>query len=183
MLIPILGVEANGHTDKLYVYGYDEDAPVDDEGPTIKRFTLNSDSFRDGSVIGSTPVVYAEVYDDSGINISAVGLGHTMTLVLDGKESISGVADYYVPYPDDSRGGNISYLMPRVEPGEHTLDLIVWDNAGNSSKASLNFVVGARETTVIYDLTTDRNPASSSVVFVRLPPSSPNRDGVHNRRF
>ncbi len=160
------GVEANGHTDKLYVYGYDEDAPVDDEGPTIKRFTLNSDSFRDGSVIGSTPVVYAEVYDDSGINISAVGLGHTMTLVLDGKESISGVADYYVPYPDDSRGGNISYLMPRVEPGEHTLDLIVWDNAGNSSKASLNFVVGAHETTVIYDLTTDKNPASSSVVFM-----------------
>lgn len=160
------GVEANGHTDKLYVYGYDENAPEDNQGPEIKRFTLNNDSFRDGSSVSSSPLVLAEVSDESGINMSSSGMGHSMLLMLDGKKSLSDVVDYYMPYPGDPSGGTISYLLSGIEPGEHTLDLMVWDNAGNSSKASLRFAVGAHESTVIYGLTTDKNPASDNVTFM-----------------
>lgn len=160
------GLEANGHTDKFYVYGFDENAPEDIQGPEIKRFTLNSDAFRDGGAVSSTPLVLADLTDDSGINISSLGIGHSMSLTLDGKREYSDVANYFVPTNGDPTSGSISYLMPQIEPGDHTLDLQVWDNAGNSSKATLRFSVGAHGNTVIYGLTTDKNPASTSVVFM-----------------
>lgn len=159
------GMEVNGHTDCLYVYGLDEDAAADTQGPDISRFTLNNDNFRDGGSVNSTPLVLANFSDPSGINISNIGIGHAMTLTLDRKTHLSDVATYYTPTPDDPTSGSISYLMPQIEPGEHTLDFTVWDNAGNSSAASITFTVGAHASTVIYGLTTDRNPATTNVTF------------------
>lgn len=159
------GVEVNGHTDRLYVYGFDEDIADDTQGPDISRFTLNSDGFRDGGAVNSTPLVLADFSDPSGINISNIGIGHTMTLTLDGKTHLTDVATYYTPTPDDPTSGSVSYLMPQIDPGQHTLDFTVWDNAGNSSTRSISFTVGAHASTVIYGLTTDRNPATTSVTF------------------
>lgn len=159
------GVEANGHTDRLFVYGFDESAPEDNDGPVISRFTLNSDSFQDGGAVNSTPLVLASFSDDSGINTSSVGIGHAMTLILDGKKTLSDVANFYVPSLSDPCSGSLSYLLDQVEPGDHTLDLTVWDNAGNFSSASLRFTVAAHASPVISSLSSDANPAKAGVTF------------------
>lgn len=158
--------EANGQTDKLYVYGYDETAPDDNEGPVISGFTLNNETFRDGSAVNSSPLVLATISDESGINTSQVGIGHSLTLTLDGKKTYSDVSNFFTPSSEDPRSGSISYLLEDIEPGNHTLTLTAWDNAGNHSTSSLSFSVGAHANPVIYGLTTDKNPATTSVTFI-----------------
>lgn len=159
------GAEANGSTERLYVYGYPEIENPDTDGPSIKEFYLNHAGFTDGSLVNSTPVAYASFYDPSGINLSDSGIGHKITLRIDGRTSLDDVNSYYVPDSSDSSGGSVAYPLPELEPGVHELELTVWDNANNPSTRSINFNVGVTNAPAIVDMTTDVNPAKTAVVF------------------
>lgn len=159
------GREANGACDHFYVYGYDSDAEPDTEGPEITRFVLNGDGFTDGSPVSTSPVVMASFSDASGINVSDAGIGHRMSLTLDGKKSYEDINQYYLSDPDDSGSGSVTYPLSDLEPGEHKLELTVWDNAGNSSRRALGFQVAVGVNPTIYEISTDCNPARTSVVF------------------
>lgn len=158
-------VEANGHTTGFYIFGMDEEALPDTIGPAIETFYLNTPSFADGSLVGPSPMVMATLYDDSGINVSEGGIGHRITLTLDGKTFYNDVSAYYTPDVSREGAGSIAYPLSDLAAGSHTLELSVWDNANNSSRASLEFNVGANADPVISGLGTDVNPASTSVVF------------------
>lgn len=159
------GVEAHGGTTDLYVYGYDESAPDDNEGPQIHFFGLNREDFEEGTVVHTSPVAMAKVSDDSGINLSDSGIGHQITLTLDGRTYFSDVNSYYTPDTEDFTAGHIAYPLPTLEPGEHTLRLTVWDNANNSASAELTFNVAVSKQPEIYDLRTNVNPAREDVTF------------------
>lgn len=158
------GAEAHGSTEHLYVYGW-TDNTSDKEGPEILSIGLNNSAFKDGTTVNTTPVFLASVRDESGINISQSGIGHQITLTLDGTKTFDDVADYYEPDLEDSSAGDIRYVMPELEPGDHSAALTVWDNAGNSTTATINFRVSLSQRPTIYDVTTDVNPASTSVTF------------------
>ncbi|MDE5903392.1 MAG: type IX secretion system sortase PorU [Muribaculaceae bacterium] len=160
------GREAHGNFSNFYIFGYDDSAEADDKGPEIQLFALNREDFRDGGVVHSSPVVMARVADESGINLSALGIGHQLTLTLDGRTYFDDVNEYYTPDPEDFTAGNILYPLPTLEAGEHTLRLTVWDNANNSSSADLAFTVAASKRPEIYELSTDVNPARDNVNFI-----------------
>lgn len=155
---------ANGKFDDFYIYGLSEGG-ADREGPEITGFTLNTPGFRSGDVVGMQAVAYATMTDRSGINISTQGIGHQISLSLDGKTHFTDVANYYTPVVNDICSGQIVYPLNDLDPGDHTLTLTVWDNANNSSTAELQFRVTADPRPQIYDVRTDANPASSSVTF------------------
>lgn len=159
------GVEANGATEKLYLYGFNDDALTDNEGPEIRRFTLNDDSFRSGDKTHRTPLVLATLADPSGINLSDGGIGHKLTLILDGHTVYDDLVSYYSSDSDERGAGQLSYSLPEVEPGKHTLKLVAWDNVNNSSTAELEFIAEFYRKPTIYDVTTDVNPATTSVRF------------------
>lgn len=160
------GREANGSFEKFYVYGFDENAPDDFDGPSVKEFYLNSADFTDGSPVSPSPILYASFSDPSGINISDSGLGHQMILTLDDGTYFNDVNLYYSPDADDHLSGNIAYPLQGISPGEHTLKLTVWDNANNSTSKELSFYVSASWLPEITKLTTDVNPATTSVNFL-----------------
>lgn len=160
------GREANGSCEKLYAYGYDENAPDDFEGPKIIEFYLNSPNFVNGSQVGPNPVLTAKFRDDSGISVSEAGIGHNITLELDGKTYYDDVAQYYIPDENDSGAGSLTYSLGDVGQGNHTLKFVVWDNANNSSTATLDFSISALWKPTIETLTTDVNPATASVNFI-----------------
>lgn len=160
------GVEANGACDSFYVYGYDENAPADNDGPQIKSFVLNRDDFTDGDLVHTSPVVLASFADESGINLSDAGIGHKITLKLDEATYYDDVNSYFMSDPDDMTSGSIAYPLSDLAPGDHTLQLTVWDNANNSSTSSIAFTVGAAKEPVIYSLDTDVNPARDKVNFL-----------------
>lgn len=159
------GVEAHGSSEDLYIYGYDEESPEDEKGPEIHFFALNREDFNDGDVVHSSPVVKAKISDESGINLSNLGIGHQITLVLDGKTYFDDVSTYYTPDNEDFTAGHILYPLPELATGDHTLRLTVWDNANNSSHADLTFNVAASKRPEIYDLRTNVNPARDNVTF------------------
>ncbi|MDE5790018.1 MAG: type IX secretion system sortase PorU [Muribaculaceae bacterium] len=159
------GEEAHGMTENLYVYGYNEDAAIDDKAPVIESFYLNNPALTNGAVVNANPIVFATFSDESGINVSDAGIGHQMVLTLDGKKVFNDLNIYFTADPSREGAGSICYPLADLEPGKHTLALSVWDNANNSATSKLEFNVGAAVDPVITDLSTNVNPASTSVVF------------------
>ena len=108
------------------------------------------------------PVALAVFSDESGINMSDAGIGHKMSLILDNDKVYDDVSNYFIPDPEDNTKGSIRYPMMNLEPGAHELTLTVWDNANNSSSATINFNVGLNlrpdvtEITTYYDAANDR---------------------------
>ncbi len=160
------GKEANGETQQLYVYGYDEEGDDDTEGPTIEYFYLNTPNFEDGDIVAANPMLYARMSDKSGINLSDAGMGHKISLNVDNTLFFTDLDTYYSPDNEDSHAGTLLYPLSDIEPGAHTLTLTVWDNANNPTQATLNFSIGAAVTPEIIDLGTDVNPATTSVKFI-----------------
>lgn len=148
---PTTKSEANGSTDKLYVYGYDESSQEDSEGPVIESFGVNSVSNTQG-IVHSNPVAIAVFSDESGINISDAGIGHKMTLTLDSRKIYDDVSHYFSPDPTDATKGSIAYPLVNLEPGDHKLSLTVWDNAGNSSSEDISFKVGLNMRPQLYEI-------------------------------
>lgn len=134
--------EANGSTDKLFVYGYDSSSTKDEDGPLIESFIVGSNTSGSSIVMHSDPVAMAVFSDESGINISDAGIGHKMSLTLDSEKVYDDVCLYFIPDAEDETKGSIAYPLHDLAPGDHELTLTVWDNAKNSSKASINFKVG-----------------------------------------
>lgn len=159
------GREANGATDRFIVYGYNADASEDVDGPEIHKFTLNHDGFKDGDLSYKSPVVYATFSDESGINISDAGIGHSLMLTLDGKTVYDDIHNFYSPDLEDSRMGSIMYQLPEIPPGRHELTLSVWDCANNSTYATLTFNVAAVKDPDIYSIDTRYDEAGVDFII------------------
>lgn len=157
--------EAIGVNRDFFVYGYDESVPNDTVPPTIHTLYLNREDFAEGKTVNSTPMVIAEISDDVGINLSSAGIGHEMTITLDGKKTYSDVSLYYTPSDDGTPSGTINYPMSEIADGEHTITLRVWDTNANSASKSITFNVSAGIAPVVYDCYTKVSVASDEVNF------------------
>lgn len=146
------GEEAHGSTESLYVYGEVKTDIEDKEGPKIHNIYINKIGFKDGDLVGPNSVVYVELSDSTGINISESGLGHRMWISIDGKQYFSDVSSYYIPDLTDYRKGNIVYPLKDLADGEHRMELAVYDNANNVSRAEVNFKIGRTGNLVIRSL-------------------------------
>lgn len=161
------GLEANGSNEQFYIYGYDETVENDTIGPDITKFVLNTESFSDGDNVNESPLVIASFYDESGINLSTSGIGHQMTLLLDGTTLYSDVSTYYTPDVSDgtTMGGTINYPLEDLTAGNHTLRLKVWDTFSNSSEKTISFNVVTGLAPEIYDVYTTNSPAYTEANF------------------
>ena len=149
---------------KLYVYGIDEDAVVDTIPPVIESIYLNHPSFVNGGFVNHSPMLIAEISDNHAINMSLAGIGHWMSLSLDeGAVTYNDVSNFYEPRSIDR--GNLYYQLDNLEPGYHTLTLRIWDSAGNSTSSTIEFFVDQTVAPQVFDIYSDRNPASETASF------------------
>lgn len=163
------GAEAVGHYEDLIIGGSSTVAVVDTIGPDIELY-LNSPSFKDGGETHEHPHFFADVYDENGINTAGSGIGHDLMLVVDNKPQWTYVLnEYFTNKNGDYRSGQVSYKMPEMESGAHTLTFRAWDLFNNSSTKSLNFTVVKDMDMSIYSVTTYPNPVSQSgVVTIKI---------------
>lgn len=157
--------EAVGVSRDFYIYGSDSSAATDSVAPVIEYIYMDHESFRPGGVTDATPMLVARVSDDTGINMSTTGVGHSMTLRIDDGTLLTDVASAYIPDEDGTDAGVIRYRLPEVSSGSHTATLKVWDLSGNSAEASVDFYVDARVAPKIFDVYTDSNPVSVEANF------------------
>jgi len=135
---------------------------TDMEGPEVRLF-MNDTAFTSGSSVESDATGLGLLYDESGINAVGLGIGHNMTLTLDG-EAIN-VNDYYESDLDDFTRGSLRYPFSDLALGEHTLSLRAWDVLNQWGYDSIAFVVVAPSTPILEQLLAFPNPFTDQVKF------------------
>ena len=159
-------LEAKGANSNFYIYGYEDELVADTIGPSIIVMNLNDDNFTEGCQVNESPLLLATVADDSGVNFSSAGIGHSMSLTLDGTTSFNDLVSYYTPaYAEQGTLGNITYQLSDLAPGPHTLRLRVWDVYNNMGEKTITFNVVNGLAPEIADVYCAANPASVETSF------------------
>lgn len=158
-------MEANGYNEK-FLLGGKEDLEKDTIGPQIMA-GLNSESFQNGGVVNRTPYFVAKLTDESGINYSGNGIGHDLVLCVDNDVTKTySLNSYYVQEFGDFTKGTVSYVLPELEKGTHTLTFRAWDVLNNTNAITLDFVVDPTVAPNMFNLTASQNPARTSTNFL-----------------
>mgnify|MGYP002621053167 CR=1 FL=1 len=152
--------EAFGAFRDIVVGGFDVNALPDNDGPEVNLY-LNHPSFKPGDVTGASPMLYANVFDPSGINTSGSGIGHDIILIINGNRNEPIVLNgYFQSKPDTYKEGQIVFQLPMLPAGSHQLTLRVWDTHNNSTIVETHFVVGTGSDLKISNFTWSPNPIS-----------------------
>jgi hypothetical protein len=156
---------AHGQTDGFYLTD-SEIATNDSIGPSIFCY-LNSRSFSNGDKVNTTPYFFAELYDESGINASGSSIGHDLELVIDGETSQTyNLNDYFTFNFGDYRSGTVSFSIPTLSYGSHSLQFRAWDVLNNSSVSRLSFVVSDDVSSGNLNVVCTKNPAWDRTSFI-----------------
>ena len=132
--------EATGAFDGFLLGGTEEDLTNDGSGPEIQVY-LNSLDFVSGNKVNETPHLVAILEDTDGIN-TAGNLGHNLTVIIDGEASMTyNLNEYYVSDAGGYTRGTVSFMLPELPDGQHTLMFRAWDMMNNSSVVTVEFEV------------------------------------------
>lgn len=108
--------------------------------PVISEIYLDSPAFADGDVVGASPRLYVRLdADEYGILPSYPVVGKDMTVTIDGGSPLPHVAGCL----SGSADGTYAVECPLgvLPDGRHTLEFRISNTAGQTTHASLNFVV------------------------------------------
>ncbi|PKN78521.1 MAG: hypothetical protein CVU48_08075 [Candidatus Cloacimonetes bacterium HGW-Cloacimonetes-1] len=148
----------NGNTSKVIAYFWDSNrnkdfvnysfpitlsdkavTVVNTDVPSVNIYLDNQD-FRNGDTVGSHPILYANISDANGINITG-SPGHNILLILDNSSQPLSVTDYFAYDLDSYTSGLLTYPMSNLSEGAHTIQLIAFDNFNSPAVANANFLV------------------------------------------
>ncbi|TSJ40140.1 type IX secretion system sortase PorU [Fluviicola chungangensis] len=159
-------IDADGWDSTFVVGGINPNPPVDNVGPELKIY-LNDDSFVNGSISSSNPLLVVEAYDEYGINTVGNGIGHDITAVLDGNTGSPIVLnEYYKSNLDSYQNGKLQYTLRNLAVGQHTLDVKMWDVNNNSSTVRLDFTVTEDQDVQLDHVLNYPNPFTTHTMFM-----------------
>ena len=160
------GIEANGYNEDIPLGGIVDNTDFDKEGPEIFAY-LNDEEFQNGGKVNATPLFVANLMDASGISSSGNGIGHDLSLCIDGRSDLTyNINEYYAHEFGDFTRGSVAFNIPALENGTHSLTFRAWDALNNTSQTSLDFVVDDGMATNIVRLMASQNPAITSTNFM-----------------
>jgi hypothetical protein len=134
--------DAIGHYSNLLVGGTDASVELNEEAPLADLF-MDDETFVYGGYTASTTLFIANLFDDNGINVTNTGIGHEITLVVDGAiEKTIVLNDFYTASVDDYKSGKVEYKFSDLSEGSHHLKLTAWDTHNNPVIEEIEFVVG-----------------------------------------
>ncbi len=133
--------EAAGSDTSIIVGAYSQFAGTDNQPPIVKPY-IDNNKFRSGDIVSADPLLYVELEDNNGINVSGSSIGHDLIAVIDGDWQNPYVLNsFYQTAPNDFTKGSLYYQLSKLEPGKHTITVRAWDVYNNSGEGSIDFVV------------------------------------------
>lgn len=156
--------EACGVYDSFIVGGTSDQISDNAEGPKVSVY-LNEPDFEWGGKVNETPYFVATLEDEDGINTVGNGIGHDLTLVIDGNLTYP-LNEYYVPETGSYKKGKVAFSIPELTEGKHRLEFRSWDILNNSSLTKLEFEVVKGLRPKLFDVTVTESPARESTTFV-----------------
>jgi len=158
-------VDAAGFQDNIMIGGRDENAVDDGIGPKINLF-MNDENFVFGGYTDKEPILLANISDPNGINTVGTGIGHDISAVLDGDVANTIILnDFYSSDLNTFQSGKVRYPFDELSPGNHTVEIKVWDVHNNSNKSLIDFIVAENEELAIERVLNYPNPFTTSTEF------------------
>jgi hypothetical protein len=134
-------LNAVGYDNSVLVGDAASDVAEDAQGPEIDLF-MNDENFVSGGVTDGSPLLFAKLFDENGINTVGSSIGHDLLAVVDeNTEQAIVLNDLYEADLDTYRSGQVRYRLSDLAEGEHTLRLKAWDTHNNSADRTVEFVV------------------------------------------
>ncbi len=157
--------DATGWFEEFTIGGSADTTLNDNAGPDIRLF-LNTNQFVSGGTSNEDPILLAFLSDDNGINTVGTGIGHDVTVTVDGNTSGSIVLnDYYEAETDSYTNGTVRYPFKSLAEGPHTMTLKAWDILNNSSEATIDFVVASSAELALTHVLNYPNPFTTYTEF------------------
>lgn len=154
-----------GYDSGVVIGGFYDGAVADEDAPIVKPY-IGDTLFRNGGITGSSTLLYVQLSDKSGINVSGNGVGHDLVAVLDGDEQHPYILnDYYQTESNTYQRGHVSFPISGLADGPHTFTVKAWDVYNNSGEGTVNFVVGTGGFQ-IHNLMNYPNPFSTITHFI-----------------
>jgi hypothetical protein len=132
------GAIANGNSLNI-IGGLEANPAVDNTPPTINIF-LGDTTFIPADIVGPNTRIVADLFDESGINISSEPTGNEITASIDDGEIII-LNNYYSADLNTYKKGSLNFPLDGLEKGKHTLTLSASDTYNNRKVSSVDFVV------------------------------------------
>jgi hypothetical protein len=156
--------DGNGSFANIHFNGTENVSTSDRKGPDIRLY-LENEKFTEGAKVSLNPLLMVYVVDENGINSSGFGIGHDITLEIDGNAaSRVNLNDFYTADAATWKSGAILYLLSELSPGPHSLTFKIWDTSNNSSSVSVRFIASKDlELNSVYNFP---NPFSEQTRFV-----------------
>lgn len=156
---------ACGYDNDPIVGGSATDVLADAAGPRIDVY-LNDERFVRGGITNETPLLFAKLFDDSGINTVGSSIGHDLLATLDeNTEQAFVLNDLYESDLDTYKSGQVRYRFGKLADGRHTLTLKAWDTHNNSNQASTEFVVASSAELALDHVLNYPNPFTTRTEF------------------
>lgn len=160
-----LDQNATGYTEDPLIGGSNSDVVSDANGPEI-QLHLNDERFVNGGITDQTPLLWAKLFDQSGINTTGNGIGHDLTAVIDAN-TVNAIVlnDVYEADKDSYKSGQVRYRLNALPEGGHTLTFKAWDVFNNSSERTVDFVVTSSEEMALDHVLNYPNPFTTHTQF------------------
>ncbi len=156
---------ASGFDNEPMVGGTATDVAEDTQGPQVDLF-LNDENFVRGGITNDTPLLFAKLFDENGINTVGSSIGHDLLAVVDENTDRAIVLnDLYQADLDTYKSGEVRYRLSDLDEGSHTLRLKAWDAFNNSSEATTEFVVTSSEELALDHVLNYPNPFTTHTEF------------------
>ncbi len=158
--------DASGSFGNVIFNGINPDAKNDGSGPELDVF-LNDQSFVNGNLVGSTSNLIVEIFDESGINTTGLGVGHEITATIDTQPRQTFVLnDFFRSNLDDFRSGRIEYPLRELPEGNYNLTVRAWDVHNNASEKVIAFEVANSDQLEIRSVANYPNPMNNKTRFI-----------------
>lgn len=155
----------HGYCQDFIIGGTDENIDSPSDGPVSKAY-LNTPNFINGQVVDNTPIFYAHLWDEYGINTIGTGIGHDIILKLNNDPNQTYVLnDHYTASMGDYKSGTVKFNLPKLSDGEYSLLFRAWSLQNISTTNELNFIVKSDAPAVIEEFTVYPTPATEYVNF------------------
>jgi hypothetical protein len=152
-------------TTSIKISGSNSLGASDNLGPAIKLY-INDTLFKSGGLSNEQPILIANLADSSGINATGNSIGHDITAVIDGDERNTIVLNDYFSYNTNSyQAGQLTFQLPTLTEGKHSIRLKAWDVFNNSNEQSIELIIAKQEKLAITNIRNYPNPFNTSTQF------------------
>ncbi|HDZ58782.1 MAG TPA: type IX secretion system sortase PorU [Ignavibacteriales bacterium] len=153
-------------TKKIVVGGTDTTAVNDGDGPEIE-ILFDDASYYNAYLVGPDPKLIVKLSDDTGLNTTGTGVGHSLEGILNEDEANPIDFTRYFTGELDAGGksGSVNYKFSKLNEGDYNLLVKAWDVFNNFSSEDAFFTVVNDDQLVVRDIYNYPNPFSSSTAF------------------